>query len=247
MLMKICKASIFRRAAGALLAAGLAITAAAAEPAVAAAAEPLTAIQAAAEEFLRSQLHAVTYKVHLQPAQLDPRLRLAHCPKPLASALPAGAGLGAHVTVRVSCAAAEAGWTVYVPVAIESDIAALVLKESVLRGARIAPAQVSVESRRVPGLAVGYLTDVRSLERHTLSRALSAGTALTEDAMLADCLVRQGQQVTLVASGPGISVRALGKVLEDGREGARVRVQNLDSLKVVQGVVDTNGVIEITP
>jgi len=239
--------SIFRQSAGVALTAWLAIGAAAAEPAAGAAAEPLTAVRAAAEDFLRSQLHAVSYKVHLQAAQLDSRLRLARCPTPLATALPAGAGLGAHVTVRVGCAASEAGWTVYVPVDIESDITALVLKESALRGARIAPRQVSVESRRVPGLAVGYLTDVGSLERHTLSRALPAGTALTADAMVADCIVRQGQEVTLVASGGGISVRALGKVLEDGREGARVRVQNLASLKVVQGVVDANGVIEVTP
>jgi len=247
MLMKSRETSIFRQAAGAALGAWLAIAAAAAEPAGGAPAEPLTAIRTAAEELLRSELHAVTYKVHLRAAQLDPRLHLSRCPAPLVAALPAGAGLAARVTVRVGCAAAQAAWTVYVPVDIESDIAALVLKESAVRGARIAPGQVSVESRRVPGLAVGYLTDVRSLERRTLSRALPAGTALTADALLADCLVRQGQEVTLVAAAPGISVRALGKVLEDGREGARVRVQNLASLKVVQGVVDANGVIEITP
>jgi flagella basal body P-ring formation protein FlgA len=243
--------SIFRQALAAALTAWLAAAAAAAaasaETAGGAQAEPLGALRTAAESLLRSQLHAVTYKVHLQAAPLDPRLRLPRCPAPLATALPAGAALSARVTVRVACPAAEAAWTVYVPVDIESDIAALVLKESALRGARLTPGQVSVETRRVPGLAVGYLTDVGSLERHTLSRTLAAGTALTADAMLADCIVRQGQEVTLVASAPGISVRALGKVLEDGREGARVRVQNLASLKVVQGVVDADGVIEITP
>lgn len=219
----------------------------AAEPSGVVAAEPLTAIRVMAEDFLRAQLHAVTFRVHLQVAQLDPRLRLARCPAPLAAALPAGAELGAHVTVRVSCVAPESPWTVYVPVSIDSDVGVLVLKQSALRGARLTPEQVSVETRRLPGLAVGYLTDVGSLQRHTLIRALPVGTALTADALLADTIVRQGQEVTLVASAPGISVRAQGKALEDGREGARVRVQNLASLKVVQGVVDANGVIEITP
>lgn len=246
-LMNKRETSIFRQAAGVLLAAWLCAGAAVAEPAVAPTGEPLSAVRSAAEEFLRSQLHAVSYQVHLQASQLDPRLHLARCPAPLAAEQPAGAELGARVTVRVSCIAAGASWTVYVPVGIESDIGVLVLRQSGLRGARLTPEQVSIESRRVPGLAVGYLTDVGALQRHTLSRTLPAGTALTADAMLADCIVRQGQEVTLVASGPGISVRALGKVLEDGREGARVRVQNLASLKVVQGVVDANGVIEITP
>jgi len=91
------------------------------------------------------------------------------------------------------------------------------------------------------------VTDVASLEHRTLARPLPAGTALMADALLADLIVRQGQEVTLVASAPGISVRATGKALQDGREGARVRVQNLASLKVVEGVVDASGVIEITP
>jgi flagellar basal body P-ring formation protein FlgA len=106
---------------------------------------------------------------------------------------------------------------------------------------------VTEETRRVAGLAVGYVTDVAALAHHTLARSLPAGTALTADAMLADLIVHQGQEVTLIATAPGVSVRATGKALQDGREGARVRVQNLASLKVVEGVVDANGVIEITP
>jgi len=130
---------------------------------------------------------------------------------------------------------------------VESDIRVLVLKQSAVRGARLGAAQVTEETRRVAGLGVGYVTDVAALEHHTLTRSLPAGTALTADAMLADLIVRQGQEVTLIASAPGVSVRASGKALQDGREGARVRVQNLASLKVVEGVVDASGVIEITP
>jgi flagella basal body P-ring formation protein FlgA len=130
---------------------------------------------------------------------------------------------------------------------IDSDVNVLVLRQSALRGARLTAGQVSSETRRVAGLAVGYVTDVSMLERHTLARSLPAGTALTADALLADLVVHQGQEVTLVASAPGISVRATGKALQDGREGARVRVQNLASLKIVEGVVDAHGVIEITP
>lgn len=234
------------------LAAGLAVIclaaiATAAEPAERAAAEPLAAVRAAAEGLIRAQLRGAAYGVHVQAAELDPRLHLAPCPSPLATALPSGAELGAHVAVRVSCTASGFPWAVYVPVNIESDIRVLVLKQSALRGARLTAAQVSEETRRVAGLAVGYVTDVAALERHTLMRSLPAGTALTEDAMLADLIVHQGQEVTLIASAPGVSVRATGKALQDGREGARVRVQNLVSLRVVEGVVEASGVIEVTP
>jgi len=240
--------SIFRRPCLALLGASLAAGAAAAEPAESPpAAEPLAAVKAAAVGLIRSQLRAASYEVHVAAAELDPRLHLARCPGALATALPAGSQLGTRVTVRVSCTAPGFPWAVFVPVNIESDVRVLVLRQSALRGARLSAAEVSAETRRVPGLAVGYVTDITMLERHTLQRSLPAGTALTADALLADLLVHQGQEVTLIASAPGISVRATGKALQDGREGARVRVQNLASLKVVEGVVDANGVIEITP
>jgi len=240
--------SIIRRAAGAaLLTAVLSTGAAATESADASGSERLERVQAAAEGEVRAQLRDVAYTTHVHAAALDPRLHLAHCPVSLSTALPARAELGAHVVVRVSCGAPAVPWAVYVPVNVESEISVLVLRESVLRGARVGAAQVVPETRRVAGLAVGYVTDIASLGHRTLARSLPAGTALTADALVADLIVHQGQEVTLVASAPGISVRATGKALQDGREGARVRVQNLASLKVVEGVVDANGVIEITP
>jgi flagella basal body P-ring formation protein FlgA len=236
-----------RLAAGAaLLGASIAAGATAAEPADRAV-EPLAAVRGAAAGLIRGELRGASYDVHVAAAELDPRLHLARCAGTLAASLPAGSQLGAHVAVRVSCTAPGSPWAVYVPVNIESDVSVLVLKQSALRGARLTATQVSVETRRVPGLAVGYVTDVTTLGRHTLVRSLPAGTALTADALLADLLVRQGQEVTLIASAPGFSVRATGKALQDGREGARVRVQNLATLKIVEGVVDANGVIEITP
>jgi flagellar basal body P-ring formation protein FlgA len=246
--MRILPVTIFRRRVPvtALVAALLPLAAAAAEPA-AIGSEHLATVQTAAENLVRSQLGGVSHGVHVQASQLDPRLHLAPCPAPLAAALPQRAELGARVAVRVSCPAPGVPWAVFVPVNIESDISVLVLRRSVLRGARLAPAEVASETRRVAGLAVGYVTDVASLEHHSLARSLPAGTALTADALLADLIIHQGQEVTLIASAPGFSVRASGKALQDGREGARVRVQNLASLKIVEGVVDASGVIEITP
>jgi flagella basal body P-ring formation protein FlgA len=136
---------------------------------------------------------------------------------------------------------------VYVPVTVESEIPALILRAPAVRGARLTAADVVTENRRVSGLAVGYVTDTSTLERHTLSRPLPAGSALTADALLADFIVRQGEQVTLLAAAGGIEVRAKGRALADGRDGARIRVQNLESLKVVEGVVDATRVIHVTP
>jgi flagellar basal body P-ring formation protein FlgA len=63
----------------------------------------------------------------------------------------------------------------------------------------------------------------------------------------ADVLIHQGQQVTLIATVGGLQVRATGKALANGSAGARLRVQNLSSLKVVEGVVENEDVIRVAP
>jgi flagella basal body P-ring formation protein FlgA len=219
----------------------------AALPEETAAAESSAAIRVAAEQLIRAQLRGATHTIYIHAQELDARLHLARCPAALSASLLAGAELGARTEVRVSCTAQRSVWSIYVPVSIESDVEVLVLREGAIRGARLSPQQVVSETRRVPGLAGGYISDVEALQHFTLARSLPAGTALTAELIQADYIVRQGQQVTLLASAPGISVRAVGRALEDGREGARVRVQNLASQKVVQGVVDASGTIAVTP
>ncbi|HYM26636.1 MAG TPA: flagellar basal body P-ring formation chaperone FlgA, partial [Steroidobacteraceae bacterium] len=99
----------------------------------------------------------------------------------------------------------------------------------------------------VAGLGTAYLSDVAALAHRTLLRSVPAGTALSADLFQTDFLIRQGQAVTLVASGPGVEVRAPAKALEDAREGSHLRVQNLASLKIVQGVVDASGLVYASP
>ncbi len=236
-----------RRALQAMLAGGSLAAAAAQAPADSGAAQPLATVRAAAEAQVRTQLRGVAYEVHVQAADLDPRLHLAACPVALAASTPAAAEPAARVTVRVSCSTSRQLWSVFVPVAVESEIPLLVLRQSQIRGARLTAQDVVLETRRVPGLGAAYLGEAAALAHRTLQRAVPAGTALTADLFQSDFLIRQGQSVTLVAGGPGIEVRAPARALADAREGSRVRVQNLASQRIVEGVVDANGLVYATP
>ncbi|MGH8302295.1 MAG: flagellar basal body P-ring formation chaperone FlgA, partial [Steroidobacteraceae bacterium] len=74
-----------------------------------------------------------------------------------------------------------------------------------------------------------------------------AGAILTSGDLLPDYMVRQGEQVTMVAAIGGIQVRAAGLALQSGRYGALIRVQNASSAKVVQGIVESDRVVDVTP
>lgn len=208
--------------------------------------QPLASIRAAATDFVRAEMPSGDNDIEVTASRLDPRLRFARCGGPLEAALLSGTRLQAQASIAVGCHQG-ANWTVYVPVTIASRIQVWALKSPQVQGARLRADDVVPETRLVSGMAVGYVTDTAQLPRSTLRHALSAGAVLMAQDLLPDFMVRQGEQVTLVAAAEGIRVRAAGVALQDGRYGTLIRVQNVSSSKVVQGVVEANRVIDVTP
>lgn len=208
--------------------------------------QPLESIRDAAAGFVRSQLPPRQPNIVVTAGRLDPRLRLARCGGPLDAAFLSGTRLQAQVSVAVGCRVAAA-WTIYVPVTVQSRIRVWALAAPHAQGARLSASDVVAETHLVSGLSVGYVTDVAELARATLRHPLPAGAILTSEDLLPDYMVRQGEQITMVASIDGIQVRAAGLALQSGRYGALIRVQNATSAKVVQGLVEGDRVVDVTP
>lgn len=206
--------------------------------------QSLDAVQAAAEDYVRGHLPTSRAKHYVSAARLDPRLRLASCASPLETFAQNPAAFGARVTVGVRCTAANP-WTLYVPVAVEVEIPVLVLRRSLARRARVAMTDVEPQVRRLPGSAASFIEDIASLQGHRLKRSLPVGTALTVDMLTPDVLVRRGQQVTLIAALGAVEIRAQGQALSEGGVADRIRVQNVSSLKVVEGVIESDSVVRV--
>ncbi len=234
---------LLRRSVGLCLGAVLCLGAAAA---AAAAIQPLDSIRSAAQSFVRSEMPPGQSNLVITVARLDPRLRLARCGGPLQASLLSGVRMQAQVSIAVGCHKG-ADWTLYVPVTVQSRIRVWAVRTPEAQGARLGAADVVAETRLVSGLAVGYLTDLAALAHSTLRHPLPAGAVLTSNDLLPDFMVHQGEQVTLIASADGVRVQASGLALQDGRQGALVRVQNASSARVVQGVVASEGVVDVTP
>lgn len=231
------------RTAAALLCGALYLGGAAlAAPAI----QPVESVARAAEGFVRSQMPPGQSDIVVTASRLDPRLRLALCGGPLDTSFISGARLQPQVSVAVGCRAG-ADWTIYVSVTVQSRIRVWALRTPQVQGARLSAADLAAETRLVSGLAVGYVTDLSALARETLRHPLPAGAVLTSDDLLPDYMVRQGDQVTMVAAIDGIQVRAAGLALQSGRYGTLIRVQNPSSAKVVQGVVEGDRVVDVTP
>jgi flagella basal body P-ring formation protein FlgA len=206
--------------------------------------QAVASIEAAARSYVASLLPRGGAETQITVQPIDPRLRLAQCGSALTAQLPPGSNLTARATVAVTCAG-PTHWSVYVPVTVESRITVLVLRHAVAREARLTADDVTQETRRTAGTATAYLASVGELTGRTVRRPLPIGTALTVEMFAADTVVHRGQQVTLVAGGTDIEIRATGRALMDAPAGARVQVQNLSSMTVVEGVVESADVVRV--
>ena len=68
---------------------------------------------------------------------------------------------------------------------------------------------------------------------------------MTLESLTATNVIHRGQQVTLIAGSEGFQVRMNAIALSDGRISERIRVQNLSSQRVVEGVVRSDSVVEV--
>lgn len=208
--------------------------------------QPLASVRAAAEKAVRGTLDPAATDVKLAAASLDARLRLAACATPLETHAQPPRGNQSRVLARVSCASG-AVWTVHVPVDIRRAHSVLVLRRAVARGEAIGAADVDAQTRELPGMASPFVARTEDLAGRFTKRAIPAGSLLSADALSAALLIHRGQEVTLTAAANGFEVRAPGRALADAAAQQRVRVQNLLSLKVVEGVADSEGVVRVNP
>jgi flagellar basal body P-ring formation protein FlgA len=208
--------------------------------------QSLVAVARAAEAALRTTLGPGYTEVELEATQIDPRMRLPACAGKLESRSPMPRGSQSRAIVRVACTHGTP-WNLNVPVDIRRRANVLVLKRAAARGESLSAADVTVQSRLLPGLESPYIDEVAGLQGRLTRRPIPSGTALTADALAAALLIHKGQKVTLAASHAGIDVRAPGVALADASVNQRVRVQNLNSLKIVEGVADTEGVVRVRP
>jgi flagella basal body P-ring formation protein FlgA len=206
--------------------------------------QQLPDIQAAAERFITNRLPTSQSKFHVEAAALDPRLRLAACTSPLEAFVHSEVPTSARATVGVRCTT-NVQWTLYVPVSVEVEAPVLVLRRGLARRARIESTDVELQTRRLPGTLTNFINDAVQLQGHRLKRALPAGTPLTADVLAPDVIIRRGQKVTLVAANDSIEIRAEGLALTDGGAADRVRVQNANSLKIVEGVVENASTVRV--
>jgi flagella basal body P-ring formation protein FlgA len=203
--------------------------------------QDLRAIETAVREELQRQAPDSTAEI----TPPDPRLRLAACDRPLRAALPPNVTLGARVNMRVSCAGGNVIWSVTIPALIWSEVPVVVAQRSLPMGSAIGPNDINVEVRRLAGTARCCASQPDEVLGRLVKRTIQANQLVPLDALETSPAVKRGETVMVIASLPGVEIRASGVALGDAQPGESVRVRHSTSLKVIQARADTQGVVRV--
>ncbi len=184
-------------------------------------------------------------RVQVKLGQLDHRLRLKSCALPLEAFMSEGGRVMGNTTVGVRCPN-EGGWSIYVSARIDVFGPVLVARHPLQRATPIREGDLELVERNLANLPYGYYSEPQPVVGQMTRRDITSATVVTPAMVQAPKLVKRGQMVSVIAETGVLSIRTRGKALGDGKVGDLVRVRAEGSLRVVDGIVISPGVVKVT-
>jgi flagella basal body P-ring formation protein FlgA len=212
-------------------------------PAIAQAIEwqPLESIQATAQSFVEANTASIDGNVNVIVATPDKRTKVQRCDNMVAT-LPSGNHLWGRSSIKVSCGSPR--WTLYIPVTVRVTGKALVATRSIGSGQVIAEQDVEVQVLDLTPYPIGVFSRPEQAVGKTTAANIPAGNPLRAEVLRAQFVVRQGQQVVVVAKGASFKVSAEGIAMSNAVVGQIVGVKT-SSGQMVRGVATDSGTVEI--
>jgi flagellar basal body P-ring formation protein FlgA len=198
-----------------------------------------------AKNFLEQQTALMSgQESEVSVAHLDKRLQLARCEEPVTAFLAPGSKLQGRLNVGLRCSS-QNPWTVYIPAYIKSFANIVVAARPLSRGTHLSSGDVMMIRQNLSELRSDYFTQPEHLTGKILVKNLPQGAVFSTRIVKAPLLVQRGDEVTILASVAGLTVRGKGKALSNAALGERVSVRNKKSKRVIQGIAIRYGTVSV--
>jgi flagellar basal body P-ring formation protein FlgA len=206
--------------------------------------QDLRQLEGLAREEAGRQLPPLTAHQRFIAGPIEEHVRLERCNQPVRPAVSPGGHMRDRILIELRCTGYPA-WHIYVPVRLVGTSQVTIAARAIVPGSVLTDKDVRVEQRDIPELPPGYLDDPTVAIGLTAGRPISSGAVITNQLLVGAKAVQRGQTVTLVADAGSMSIRMAGRALSDGLINQRVKVENLSSGKVVEGIARSEQVVEI--
>ena len=136
-------------------------------------------------------------------------------------------------------------WTLYVPVKVSVHETVVVAARPLSKGMIVQAQDVKMLERDLAEMRSGYYKDLSQVVGKQIIRTVSMGAAITNPMVKSRMQIKRGQLISLIAVSHGLKVQMSGEALADGASGERIRVRNLSTKKVLEGIVQSATTVQV--
>ncbi len=178
----------------------------------------------------------------IKVASLDPRLKLSQCNVPEAFSLRSGEG--ARRIVQISCESNHP-WKIYVPINISKMQDAAVARHPLSRGRVLSEDDIIFTKIDILRQHHGVFTQLDDLVGNVIKRSVREGDVYTPSMLRMAEVVKRGQGVLIVAKKGTLQVQMRGVAQKAGAIGDIIKVQNVNSKRVVEAEIIDVGQVKV--
>ena len=199
-----------------------------------------SSIKQAVNNFLSLEANIKNFSI----GRIDKRLRLKSCPNHLDVNFPQYAEQLGRTTVEVKCNSSKS-WKMLVTVYIKKYLNIISAKHSLPAGSVIQASDINTSRREISKIRGGYFTNIAQISNMVVRRSIRSGKVLSPTMLKPKRLVSQGDEVLILAETGNLSIRVKGKALMHGTLGQRIKVKNMNSRRIFQATVISNGLVQV--
>lgn len=184
------------------------------------------------------------YRSNYKIGNIDPRLNLTICEKPLSMAFQSDPLERNKNTLKVICND-QKRWSIFIGVKIDIFKDVWVASQTLPRGYRVKKSDLERAEIQVNQSRQGYFVHQRNIVGMILRRTIQAGDVFYPGLLLPPKIIERGDTVVISALSDTISVQMMGTALSDGKLGQQISVKNKKSDRVVRATVVSKGKVTV--
>ncbi len=148
-----------------------------------------------------------------------------------------------RLTVKIMCSMPQ--WSFYVGVQIHHYDEVVMSNQPILQNTLITKEMLKIQRMEITELTQGYFTEIAQITGSFAQHPLPINQIMTPYLLKIRPLIQAQEQVTIMANLGSIQIKTTGIALNSGQKGDLIRVRNLSSHKIVEGLIMDAGLIAV--
>jgi len=201
-------------------------------------------IQAAAVEFVQTQIpDNVTIK-EIKAGKIDSRIRFKQCSQELEASSASNRKIAKNWTIHIRCFDSPP-WSIYIPVKAKLTQKMLVSKTTITRGEMLTDNNIKLVEQEIRNQHHNYFSDISNVIGREARRSIRPNRTIKSTMLQEALMVHKKETVIIYAKSQQLQVTMKGTALKNGRYNQMIKVRNNSSNKIIDALVIDRGMVAV--